>query len=258
MAPKIELAQAVTSVDVPAPAAPEAAGRSGDAGAPRSARRRVLARDPGLRRDRRGRVPRSQMAGQALDHQHPQAAGDVVGAGLRVVRRRRPARVRARPDVGARLPLSPFADRLDEPLRGSAADAVHPARLAAPARSPAPRPRLLARARRHAGPRPHPPLRRQGALPRPRHLPGLLPLLYAQLRGRHRHRGGGEVPAQGERRALGANLRLHPLAPRAGGHRHLGRRRLPAAPRADHPDRRDAAQRSTTSAGCATRPRASR
>ncbi len=30
------------------------------------------------------------------------------------------------------------------------------------------------------------------------------------------------------------DLRVHPLATRAGGHRHLGRRRLPAARRADH------------------------
>ena len=74
-----------------------------------------------------------------------------------------------------------------------------------------------------------------------RHVPGLLPLLHAQLRRRHRHGRGREVPAQGERRPLAAGVRVHPLAARARGHRHLGRRRLPAAARADHADRRDAA-----------------
>ncbi len=38
-----------------------------------------------------------------------------------------------------------------------------------------------------------------------------------------------------------ADVRVHRLAARAGGHRHLRRRRLPAARRADHPDRRGAA-----------------
>ena len=53
-----------------------------------------------------------------------------------------------------------------DPERRSAAPAVHPAGLAAPARSPAPGPRLAARARGHAGARADPPLRRQGAVPR--------------------------------------------------------------------------------------------
>ena len=135
------------------------------------------------------------------------------------------------------LSLIDWNNPYDDPL----ADPVHPGRLAPSARPPAARPRLLARTSRHAGPGPHPPLRRQGAVSGARHLPGLLPLLHPQLRRRHRHRRGGEIPAQGERRSVGADVRLHPLAPRAGGHRHLRRRRLPAAPRADHPDRRDAA-----------------
>ena len=45
------------------------------------------------------------------------------------------------------------------------------------------------------GARAHPPLRRQGAVPAARHLPGLLPLLHPQLRRGHRHRGGREGPA---------------------------------------------------------------
>ena len=116
-----------------------------------------------------------------------------------------------------------------------------PLGVAPAARSPAPGPGFAARARGHAGARADPPLRRQGAVPGAGHLPGLLPLLHAQLRGRHRHGRGGEVPAQGERRSLAEDVRLHPLAARAGGHRHLGRRRVPAAARADHADRRDAA-----------------
>ena len=124
--------------------------------------------------------------------------------------------------------------------------------------SPQAGPRFAARARGHAGARADPSLLRQGAVPAARHLPGLLPLLHAQLRGRHRHRGGREVPAQGQRRALAAGVRLHSLASRAGGHRDLGRRRLPAARRADH---RRSAKRCwpcPTCAACATRPRGRR
>src|SRR3546814_20047748 len=54
------------------------------------------------------------------------------------------------------------------------------------------------------------------SVPGARYLPGLLSLQHAQLRGRHRYRGGLQVPAQGERGALAADVRLHPLAPRAG------------------------------------------
>ena len=53
-----------------------------------------------------------------------------------------------------------------------------------------------------------------------------------------------KVHAQGERRALGARVRVHRVAPRARGHRHLRRRRLPAARRADHRDRQRAARAS--------------
>ena len=41
--------------------------------------------------------------------------------------------------------------------------------------------------------------------------------------------------------SAGSGLRLHPLAPRAGGHRDLGRRRLPARAEQITQDRRDAA-----------------
>ena len=227
-------------------------------GAPRAAGRRVLAAHPRLRERQRGRVPRSQVAGEELDHQHRQAAGHAEGPGLGRVHRRRAARLRARADVGARVAVPAVADRLEQPRARSAAPAVHPARLAPAARSPAPGPRFAARARRHAGARADPPLRRQGAVPGARHLPGLLPLLHAQLRGRHRHGRGVEVPAQGERRALAADVRLHPLAARAGGHRHLGRRRVPAA--RPSRSRRSARRccRSITSGGCATRPRGRR
>ena len=50
----------------------------------------------------------------------------------------------------------------------------------------------------------HAPLPRQGAVPRARHLPGLLPLLHAQLRGRRRHRRGREGPPQGRTRSAGS------------------------------------------------------
>ena len=81
-----------------------------------------------------------------------------------------------------------------QPVRGSAAHPVHPARLAPAARPPDAGPRLAARARGRAGAGADPPLPRQGAVPGARHLPGLLPLLHAQLRRRRRHRGGREGP----------------------------------------------------------------
>ena len=59
------------------------------------------------------------------------------------------------------LSLIDWTNPYDDPLR----HAVHPARLAPPARPPEARPRLAARARRHAGAGAHPPLRRQGAVP---------------------------------------------------------------------------------------------
>ena len=145
-----------------------------------------------------------------------------------------------------RVRVSPYLLSLidwSDPVQRSAAHAVHPARLAPAARSPEARPRLAARAGRRAGARAHPPLPRQGAVPRARHLPGLLPLLHAQLRGRHRHRRGREGPAQGQRRALGAGVRVHRA--RAPSSRTSSSRAatLPAARRADHADRRDAAAR---------------
>ena len=88
-------------------------------------------------------------------------------------------------------------------------DALKTKEVAPAARSPEARPRLAARAGRRAGAGPHAPLRRQGAVPGARHLPGLLPVLHAQLRGRRRHRRGREGPAQGRRRALGAGVRVH-------------------------------------------------
>ena len=49
-----------------------------------------------------------------------------------------------------------------------------------------------------------------------------------------------KVELRVERRALAAGVPLHRLAPRARGHRHLRRRRLQPARRADHRDRRGA------------------
>jgi lysine 2,3-aminomutase len=55
-------------------------------------------------------------------------------------------------------------------------------------RSPAPEPRLSARAARLTGAGPYPSLRRQSALSSASDVPGLLPILYALVRYRSRHR----------------------------------------------------------------------
>ena len=203
----------------------EAAGRSGDARAPRAARRRILAAHPRLRERRRGRVPRPQVAGEELDHQRPQAAGDARGAGLRGVHRGRAARLRARADERARVAVPAVADRLERPVRRSAA----PSSSRSGSRLLPDHPQLDLDSLHERADAPVPGLTHRypdkALFLRARHLPGLLPLLHAQLRGRHRHRGGREGPAQGQRRALAAGVRVHPLAPRARGHRHLRRRR---------------------------------
>ena len=76
-----------------------------------------------------------------------------------------------------------------------------------------------------------PPLLRQGAVPAARRLPGLLPLLHAQLRDRRRHRHRPEGPSEARPETLACRNRLHRLAPRDRGHRGLRRRRLYAAGR---------------------------
>ena len=215
----------------PPPRGAAAAGAACQPGAPRAAGRRVLAAHPGLRERQRGRVPRPQVAGEELDHEHRQAAGrrckGLVSDG---VHRRRAARLRARADVGARVALPAVADRLEQPratIRCASSSSRSASRLLPD------HPKLdLDSLHEHAD-TPVPGLTHRyldkALFLRARHLPGLLPLLHAQLRGRHRHRRGGEGPAQGERGALAAGVRVHRVAPRARGHRHLGRRRLPAA-----------------------------
>ena len=112
MPPKIELAQAVTSADVSAPPA-----QKPPVDPATLAHRDLLGGEfwraiPAYADVGAGGIPQSQVAGQALDHQHPQAAGRAVGPGLRGVRRRRPARVRARPDVRPGVALPAVADSL--------------------------------------------------------------------------------------------------------------------------------------------------
>ena len=145
----------------------------------------------------------------------------------------------------ARLAVPAVADRLERPVRRSAAPAVHPARLAPAARSPEARPRLAARARRRAGARADPPLPRQGAVPA-RSTPARSTAASARAATRSastprrsRRSSSRSTTSAGSRRST-----YIALAPRARGHRHLRRRRVPAARRADHADRRDAARRS--------------
>ena len=93
-----------------------------------------------------------------------------------------------------------------------------------------------------------------------RHLPGLLPLLHAQLRGRHRHRGGREgLSSRSTQRALGAGRsstsrsrpELEDIVISGGDAYNLRAEQIA-------PDRRDAARRCPTSAASASRPRGRR
>ena len=96
-----------------------------------------------------------------------------------------------RADGRARLALRDLADRLERSDQRSDSPAVRAAGVVAAAGSSAPDARFAARAGRLAGSGLGPPLRRQGALPSAERLPGVLPLLHAQLRDR---------PGHGERR----------------------------------------------------------
>ena len=229
------------STSAPVPALKPPAPRDG-AGAPATAGGPVLAENPGLCRQCR--------EAEFLDHAW-QAKHSITNVPklLAALKGLVPEDFFADAEAGFKgapmsVRVSPYLLSLIDwsaALRGSAAHPVHPGGLAPPARPPVPGPGLLARAQGHAGARADPPLPGQGAVPGAGHLPGLLPVLHPQLRRGPGHRRGGEVPPAGQRRALAADLRLHRLAPRAGGHRHLRRRRLSAAGRADHPDRRVAA-----------------
>ena len=163
--------------------------------------------DPGLRRGRRG---------EFLDHKW-QAKNSITNSAklLAAIQelvseefiedvergfRGAPMWVRVSPYL---LSLIDWADPYDDPLRRQFIPVAsrllpdHP-KLDA---------RLAARAGRRAGAGAHAPLPRQGAVPAARHVPGLLPLLHAQLRGRRRHRRGREGSAQGQRGALAARVR---------------------------------------------------
>ena len=168
MAPKIELAQAATSADVPAPAA-----RSR-----RSIRRRWRTAScwagefwqthPRLRQRRARpsssittgrRSTRSPTSGKLLAALQGLVSDDVHRRRRRAGFERAPMSVRVSPYL---LSLIDWSD----PVRAiRCARQFIPLGVAPPARSPEARPRLAARARRHAGARAHPPLRRQGAVP---------------------------------------------------------------------------------------------
>ena len=154
--------------------------------------------------------------------------------------------LRARADERARLALSAVAHRLGRTrtrIRCACSSSRSASRLLPD--HPEARARLAARARRHAGRRADPPLRRQGAVPA-RSTPARSTAASARAATRSastpkRWRSSSSrcTPSAGSRR-----FAYIALAPRARGHRHLGRRRLPAARRADHRDRRDAARAS--------------
>ena len=140
MAPKIELAKAVTSADLPAPPALKPpvdpatlAHRELLGGAVLAARSRPT---PSVTE---ARVPRSQVAGEELDHQHPASCSRRCGRWCRAdVHRGRRARASSarRCACACRRTCcrsSTGANPYEDPLR----TAVHPARVAAPARSPA-------------------------------------------------------------------------------------------------------------------------
>ena len=147
--------------------------------------------------------------------------------------KRAPMSVRVSPYI---VSLIDWEHPYEDPLR----IAVLPARLAPPADHPKLGLDSLARAGRRARARAHAPLPRQGALSAARHVPGLLPLLHALLRHRARHRRGREGAPAPERRALEARVPVHRVAPRARGHRHQRRRRVPAPRPAHRGDRRGA------------------
>ena len=193
----------------------------------------------------RGEVPRPQLAGEELDHRTSASCWrrceGLVSDG--VLRRRARRGFAARADERARVAVPAVADRLERPVRRSAAPPVHPASRRASC--PITRSSTLDS------------LHEQADAP----VPGLthrypdkalfLALdtcpVYCRFCTRSYAVGVDteevekvQLKVNDERWAAG--LRLHRVAARARGHRHLGRRRLPAAARADHADRRDAAR----------------
>ena len=181
-----------------------------DAVPPPAARRRVLAEDPGVPPGRRGDVPRPHLAGEELDHQPAEAAAGGAGSGAAERStttsskgfHRAPMSIRVSPYL---LSLIDWADAYNDPLRRQFVPVA--------SRLLPDHPKLTLDSLHEQAdapvPGPHPSLSRQGAVPRARHLPGVLPVLHAQLRGRRRHRRGREGLAQGDRGALGARVPLH-------------------------------------------------
>ena len=200
------------------------------------AARRLLAEDPRLRQRDRGGVPRSQLAGEEHDHQPGEAARraqDLRGAPEFIEDATHGLRQRA--DERARLAVPAVADRLDRPVQRSAAPPVHPARVAAAARS--------SEARRSTRCTSRPTRRSPGLTHRYPDKALFLALdtcpVYCRFCTRSYAVGIDtdeveKVHLKVDERALGARVRVHRVAPRARGHRHLRRRRVPAARRADH------------------------
>ena len=103
-----------------------------DADPPPAPRRRLLAAHPGLPRRRRGRVPRSQLAGEEHDHERRRSCSRAVQELVSPQLHRR-RRARASTTRRCRVRVSPYLLSLIDwtrPVRRSAAPPVHPARLA--------------------------------------------------------------------------------------------------------------------------------
>ena len=147
----------------------------------------------------RGAVPRSQLAGEELDHERPRSCSrrcrsssppafiDDAERGLQ-----------ARADVRPRQPVPALAHRLDEPVRRirSASSSSRSPRGCLPDH-----PKLDLDSLHEQADAPVPGLTHRypdkALFLAARHLPRLLPLLHAQLRGRRRHRRGREGQPQG-------------------------------------------------------------
>ena len=115
------------------------------------------------------------------------------------------ARLPARADERARVAVPAVADRLERPVR-----AIRCAASSSRSRSRLlpDHPKLGLDSLHEQADAPVPGLTHRypdkALFLRARHLPGLLPLLHAQLRGRPRHRRGREGPAQGQRASAGS------------------------------------------------------
>ena len=202
----------------------QAAGRSGDARRTSSSSRRPFwRRIPAYADVTDEQFLDHNWQAKNIDHEARQAARGAAGPRLGRRSSRTPTEGFARAPMSVRVsPVPAVAHRLERPVRRSAAQPVHPARLAPAARSPEARPRLAARAGRRAGRRASrtaTPTRRSSS-----------PLdtcpVYCRFCTRSYAVGVDteeveKVALQGRRGALAARLRVHRLAPRARGHRRL-------------------------------------